>query len=232
MFARPLILLFATGVMFGQDAVPVKAGVPAPAIDWAKTVRSPEQATNQPSLTGQFTVLQFLPNVTANAQAIGRWNDLIAQFAGKPVQFVWIASEPWPAVQPFLKEHPMDGWLLIDEKEDTARAYGYEMGGGTAIVDPSGQIAGFSVFLQPVQLSAVLEGKAVAIPATRRRTRYISCSRKGKRGWKASPSIWCFRPCWRNRTLRPPTRSIFRPRIPRVRSLLPGRISGCGGASI
>lgn len=42
------------------------------------------------------------------------------------------------------------------------RAYGIEMG-GDVIVDPTGKIAGFTSFLQPEQLSAVLDGRAVAI---------------------------------------------------------------------
>jgi len=43
--------------MFGQDAVPLKAGDPAPEIDWSKVVCSPEAAKYQPNLAGQYTVL-------------------------------------------------------------------------------------------------------------------------------------------------------------------------------
>lgn len=161
---RLLICLFGIVVttMFGQNSVPVKAGDRAPDLDWAKIVRSPESARYKPNLAGQYTVLQFLPNVTANAQAIGRWNDLIANFADASVQFIWIASERWSVVEPFLRDHPMNGWLLIDEKNDAAHAYGCEMG-ESVIVDPLGKIAGFTQFLDPRQLSGVLDGKAVAI---------------------------------------------------------------------
>jgi uncharacterized protein (TIGR03435 family) len=164
MVARLLVFVFVLAVttVFGQDAVPLKAGNRAPEIDWTKIVQSPESAKYHPSLTGQFTVLQFLPPVTPNAQAIGQWNKTIAQFRDRPVQFVWIASENWSVVQPFLREHPMDGWLLIDEKNDAARAFGCEMG-GDVIIDPSGNIAGFTLFLDPQQLAGVLDGKAVAI---------------------------------------------------------------------
>jgi uncharacterized protein (TIGR03435 family) len=163
MATRLLVCLFAfAGAAFGQ-AVPAKAGDHAPEIDWTRTVRSPESAKYRPNLSGQYTVIRFLANVTSNAQAVGRWNDLIGEFRDKPVQFVWIASERWSAVQPFLREHPMNGWLLVDEKGETASAYGCAMG-CDAIVDPSGRIAGFTMFLQPEQLSGVLDGKAVAIP--------------------------------------------------------------------
>jgi uncharacterized protein (TIGR03435 family) len=157
-----LFLLGAVTTVLGQDTVPAKAGDRAPEIDWTKVVQSPESAKYQPSLTGQYTVLQFVPPVTPNAQAIGQWNKLIAQFRDQPVQFVWIASENWSLVQPFLREHPMRGWLLIDEKNDIAREYGCEMG-GDVIVDPLGKIAGFTPFPDPQQLSGVLDGKAVAI---------------------------------------------------------------------
>src|SRR5580692_10233120 len=145
MAALRLVFVFVLTVTAvpGQDAVPVGAGSPAPEIDWTQIVQSPEPAKYQSGLTGQYTVLQFLAPVTPNTQAICQWNKLIAQFRDRPVQFVWIASENWSLVQPFLREHPMDGWLLIDENNDIARAYGCETG-GDVIIDPSGKIAGFT----------------------------------------------------------------------------------------
>ncbi len=95
-------LFFAMAAVFGQHQVPVKAGDRAPEIDWNKIVRSPDSPDSRPNLAGRFTVLQFLPNITANPQAIRRWNDLIAKFKDQPVQFVWIASEPWSKVEPDL----------------------------------------------------------------------------------------------------------------------------------
>jgi hypothetical protein len=56
----------------------------------------------------------------------------------------------------------MSGWLLIDEKGEIARAYGSDF--SDAIIDPSGTIAGFTTFLDANQLSAVLDGNAVATP--------------------------------------------------------------------
>jgi peroxiredoxin len=147
MSARLLVFLLVliASVAFGQDPAPAKAGDRAPEIDWTKIVQSPESAKYQPSLMGQYTVLQFLPPVTPNVQAVDHWNELIAKFRDQPLQFVWIASEKWSAVQPFLREHPLNGWLLIDEKNEAARSYGCEMG-GDAIVDPFGKIVGFHAF--------------------------------------------------------------------------------------
>jgi uncharacterized protein (TIGR03435 family) len=155
------VFAFVVTTAFGQDTVPLKAGDRAPEIDWTTIMRSPASAKYRPNLTGQYTVVQFLP-ISSNAPQIDRWNDLIAKFDDKPVQFVWIASEPWSKVEPFLQEHPMNGWVLADEKREAARAYDCETG-EEAIVDPSGRIVGFTSFLQAEQLSGILDGNAVAI---------------------------------------------------------------------
>jgi uncharacterized protein (TIGR03435 family) len=170
-------------------AAPVKAGDIAPQIDWNKIVQSPESEKPQPGLAGQYTVLQFLPPVTPNAKAIVRWNELIAQFRDQPVRFIWIASEAWRAVQPFLREHPMDGWLLIDEKNDAARAYGCEMG-GNVIVDPSGTIVGFTTFLAPQQLAGALDGKAVAIAHGTADDQVFKLIQEGKVRLETEPVRW------------------------------------------
>ena len=161
-----VLFLLLSASVFAQDqddaAAPIRAGDPAPEIDWTRIMRSPASAKYSPTMTGQYTVLQFLP-VTPNAQAVARWNDMIAKFTDQPVRLVWIATEPWSAVEPFLRDHPLDGWLLIDEKRDLARTYGGTLG-GTVIIDPSGRIAGFTSFLQAEQLTGILAGNAVAIP--------------------------------------------------------------------
>jgi uncharacterized protein (TIGR03435 family) len=163
---RAVLFLLLAVAVFAQEqdhaAAPVRAGDPAPQIDWTRVVRSPASAKYSPTLTGQYTVLLFLP-VTPNTQAVGRWNDLIAKFSDQPVQFVWIATEPWSAVEPFLKDHSIDGWLLIDEKRELARAYEGDSG-EDVIIDPSGRVAGFARFLQAEQLTAILAGNGIAIP--------------------------------------------------------------------
>lgn len=189
--AAPLrVFLFAlvVSVTFGQETAPVKAGDRAPEIDWAGIMQSPESAKYHPGLTGQYTILQFLP-VTPNAQAIDRWNDLIAKFRDQPVQFVWIASEEWSKVQPFLRDHPMNGWLLIDEKKDAAREYGGERG-GDVIVGPSGKIVGFTSFADPQQLAGILDGKAVAIARGTADDQVFKLLEGGKVRLETEPERW------------------------------------------
>ncbi len=161
---RAIFFLLPCAAVLAQHdvAAPLHAGDPAPAIDWSKVVRSSASAKHSPTLTGQYTVLQFLP-LTPNVQGVTRWNDLIAKFADQPVQFVWVATEPWSAIEPFLRDHPIDGWLLIDEKRELARAWQGDSG-GNVIVDPTGRIAGFTFIVQAEQVAGILAGKAVAIP--------------------------------------------------------------------
>ena len=151
-----LLLAAARMTMFAQTP-PVRAGDPAPQIDGTKVVQAPESTGDHPNLAGVFTVLQFLP-LTPNEQAIEIWNELAEQFRNRPVQFIWIASESRPGVEAFLQQHPVKGWVLADERHETERAYGCDRG-ENAVVDPAGMIAGFALFLQPEQISGVLEGK-------------------------------------------------------------------------
>jgi uncharacterized protein (TIGR03435 family) len=87
---------------------------------------------------------------------------LVAKFAGQPVQFVRIASEYQPPLDPWLEKHPVSGCLLLDPLGATAQAYGMEFGG--AIIDANGRIAGFT-FAEPAerQIKAVQEGRSIAI---------------------------------------------------------------------
>ena len=180
MVPRLLVGLFVfTPAVFAQDSIPLKAGDRAPDIDWTKIVHSPESTKDHPILAGQYTVLQFLPNLTSNPDAIGIWNNLIFKFADKPVQFLWIASEPWSAVEPFLRAHPLNGWLLIDEKRAAELAYGCQLC-GDVIIDPSGNIAGFTQFLEAEQLAAVLDGKAVVVPGDAKDSEVLKLVAGGK----------------------------------------------------
>jgi len=162
MAARILLPLCIIGVAmaFAQQPAPVKAGDAAPEIDWSKIIRSPDSAAYRPNLVGRYSIIRFSPNLTANARLIARWNELVA--GRDAVQFLWIASEPAAHVEPFLAEHPLAGWLLLDEENKMARAFGCELFCDVAI-DPAGKIVGFTSFIDARQMDAVLQGNAVAI---------------------------------------------------------------------
>ena len=108
----------AVAAVFGQTPVPVKAGDLAPNLVWTRILAGGEQGT----FFGRVTVLGFFPAVSPNEPLVSRWNDLAAKFAGQPVQFVWVASEHQPPLDPWLKVHPMSGCLLLDPLGATAQA--------------------------------------------------------------------------------------------------------------
>ena len=148
---------------FWTGPVPVKAGDPAPHVIWNRVLQQPAGSTDAPGLFGRVSVICFLPNLSANASFIAHWNELARRFADKPVNFLLIASESGPALEGWLREHPVGGWLLLDPDSETAHAYGAETV-GAAIVDFNGKIAGFA-FMVPDerQIRAVLEGRAIAV---------------------------------------------------------------------
>jgi uncharacterized protein (TIGR03435 family) len=160
MMLRILLSLLAIAVAFafGQTPTPVKAGDLAPNLIWTRIL-----AGGQPgSFFGRVTVIAFFPAVSPNESLVSRWNELIAKFAGQPVQFVWIASEHEPPLDAWLEKHPVSGCLLLDPLGATAQAYGVEFGG--AIIDTNGRVAGFT-FVEPEerQIKAVQEGRSIAI---------------------------------------------------------------------
>jgi len=157
-----LLAIFADS-MFSQARAPVHAGDPAPNLTWTKIVASVPASGGPRSLFGQTTVLQFLRPVSHNEHAVSEWNALVEQFADRPVNFVWIANEKEESLAPFLKTHPVRGWLVLDPSEESYKAYGVE-GAAGVLIDPHGVIAGFT-FMTPEadQIQAVLDRRTVAI---------------------------------------------------------------------
>jgi uncharacterized protein (TIGR03435 family) len=166
MLLRILAALLVIGVaaVFGGNSIPVKAGDLAPNIQWTKILRSGGPGGNVPvSFAGQVTVLAFFPNLSANEKALARWNELVAKFAGQPVNFVMITSEVSPALDTWLEKHPVSGCLLLDPNEETPKAYGVEFAGDT-LIGTDGRIAGFTFMLPDErQIQAVQQNKALAI---------------------------------------------------------------------
>jgi uncharacterized protein (TIGR03435 family) len=167
MTLRVLLSLFAIAVaaVFGQNSASLKAGDFAPNLIWTRILQSPGDSGRDPgSFLGHLTVVGFFPMVSLNQQLVSQWNQLVAKFAGQPVQFVWICSEYQPPLDAWLQDHPVSGWLLLDPLHATAQTYGVEFGG--MIVDTNGRIAGFTfMFPEEHQIKAVLEGKPAGLNA-------------------------------------------------------------------
>ncbi len=162
---RTLATLLASFVIpvLGKTPMPVKAGDPAPMLSWTKIIASAASLAGPQNLSGETTVVLFLTPVSHNDETLASWNKLVEQFAGKPVNFVWIANEAEESLTPFLKNHPVLGWMLLDPQEESYKAYGIE-GGSGVLIDSRGVIAGFtSGAPDHSQIQAVLDGRAIAI---------------------------------------------------------------------
>ena len=162
-FAVSLLVIGAVTV-FGQDAIPVRAGDLAPNLIWTKILVAAGPHENGPgSLLGQVTVLVFFPNISANEKLVSHWNQLVSKFSDQPVHFISITSEESPALDSWIEKHPVKGCLLFDPKEETAKAYGAEMSDGV-MIGADGRIAGFNFMIpEEQQIRAVQEGHALAI---------------------------------------------------------------------
>ena len=149
--------------MRGEVPITVQAGDLAPQLAWTKIVASDPASGTPENLIGCTTVLLFLPLVSHNPRTLSDWNEVVGQFVDKPVNFVWVVSENEESLLPFLEEHPVRGWMLLDPQKLSYKAYGVE-GADTVFVDPQGRISGFT-YPHPGQsdVQAALDGRAIAI---------------------------------------------------------------------
>jgi uncharacterized protein (TIGR03435 family) len=93
---------------------------------------------------------------------VSTWNKLVEEFADKHVNFVWITNEPEESLAPFLKSHPVRGWMVLDPQQESYKSYGIERG-DCVLVDRRGAIIGFSSTPNREQIQAALDGRAIAI---------------------------------------------------------------------
>jgi len=160
-FALLVPMSFAQVGNFGTATGHPKAGDTAPDLVFSQLLRAPEPGSwTQANLSGQVTVLSFFPDTSHNPKPVADWNARVTQYAGKPVQFVWITSEERQKLMPALAEHPIEGWVLYDPKNSTAKAYGLDMP-VNIYIGPDRKIIGFQQGYIPDTrtLDAVLEGR-------------------------------------------------------------------------
>jgi hypothetical protein len=134
------------------------------------------------------TVAAIFPDTTDNLQAVTRWNTLVKQFSNKPLQFVWITGEKESSLLPWLAEHPVEGWLLLDAEGDSGRAYGLERP-ETVIIGADRNILGFDEGLERIVelLNAALEGRIRAEPVKRDRAALDASLKSGMEPLMAEP---------------------------------------------
>jgi uncharacterized protein (TIGR03435 family) len=147
-FFLPFLALAVPGAfgqisLYGPVTVHLKAGDAAPDIVSRKVLSAPGSAPwRQSNLEGRLTVLVFSLRPSQNPQVVAEWNSLVDEFAGKPVQFLWVSGEPGATLLPWLSQHPIRGWVFHDPDGKTGQAYG--LGGpATVFIGADGKIMGF-----------------------------------------------------------------------------------------
>lgn len=169
MIARFLLLVLALAVpsAFGQMGVygtvvaHVKAGDRAPDVVFTKVLSAPVAGSwSQTNLSGQLTVLAFMPDTSHNPQIVTLWNDLVEKVSDQPIQFLWITGESESSLLPWLEAHPISGWVLLDSTGRTGNAYGMELP-ENVIIGADRRIVGFYMGTTETEslLEAVKDGR-------------------------------------------------------------------------
>ena len=169
MIARFLLCFLALAVprafgqigFYGPVTSHVKAGDRAPDISFTKVLNAPVAGSwSQSNLSGQLTVLAFYPDTSHNLESVTAWNEVVEKFADQPVQFVWIIGEEESTLLPWLEEHPISGWVLLDSKGQTGNSYGMELP-ANVIVGTDRKIVGFYMGIAETEslLEAVKDGR-------------------------------------------------------------------------
>ena len=143
-----------------------KAGDVAPGLVFTRILSAAGASDwTSESLSGQLTVLVFYPDTSHNLESVSRWNTLVEQFTGKPIQFAWITGEQESSLLPWLEEHPVRGWVFYDPDGSTERAYGMERS-TAVIIGADRKIVGFDeAFVpEPSTLNAALDGRITTVP--------------------------------------------------------------------
>jgi len=153
-----LFLLFLYFLPTLQADTGIKVGSPAPPLTLRKLLQAPDgiRGTWQ-ELRGKAVVIEFWATWCGGCvDNIPHLNELVDEFASRPIQFISITDETdVDLVKRFLERHPIRGWIAFDEEEGTFKRYDMEARPQTLLVDRAGTVRALT---NPVKVtSQVLE---------------------------------------------------------------------------
>jgi len=149
----------------------------APELGVSELLQAPAGAkADWKSLRGKVVVVEFWATWCGNCiRQIPRLNELTEQMKNDSVVFISVTDEDRATIEPFLKTHPMRGWVAVSAPASTIAAYDAEGRPITYVVGPDGMIdakldPGFeSKFpIQPQNLRNLLAGKPSGLVTTPR----------------------------------------------------------------
>ncbi|SPE35402.1 exported hypothetical protein [Candidatus Sulfopaludibacter sp. SbA6] len=154
-----ILLPLVAALSSGQS---LKVGEPAPPLALERTIPSGMNA-EWDVLRGKPVVIEFWATWCANCVAeIPRLNELVSKFP--EIQFISISDEQPSAVEPFLAQRPILGWVGLDHAGSTFKTYGIDARPQTMLVDSHGVLRGV---LHPAQVTApVLSDLAAGRPVS------------------------------------------------------------------
>ncbi|MBI5242184.1 MAG: TlpA family protein disulfide reductase [Elusimicrobia bacterium] len=92
-------------------------------------------------LRGQAVVIEFWATWCDKCrETIPHMNKLRETFRGRPVVFISATREPRAVIEPFLREHPISGWIAIDEDRRLESAFRVRGLPDVFVIDPQGRI--------------------------------------------------------------------------------------------
>jgi uncharacterized protein (TIGR03435 family) len=172
MTRRLFLAFFLVLLLFSVRAAAeteVKIGVPAPPLTLKEVLQAPEGIRGTwGELRGKAVVVEFWATWCGGCvDNISHLNELVEQFASRPLQFISITDETDVVlVNRFLERHPIRGWVAFDEEESTFKRYGIEGRPRTLLVDGTGVVRAITNprSVTPQVLDDLLAGKPLDFP--------------------------------------------------------------------
>jgi len=142
---------------------------PAPDLGVETLLQAPVRSLRSlRDLKGQAVVVEFWATwCDSCTEALPHMNRLRAAFKDKPVVFLSITIEPRETVEKFLLDHPMTGWIGLDEDEKLHRAFGVRGVPQVFVIDARGEIV---VKVGPSFLYASDVERAISPPKSESKT--------------------------------------------------------------